>query len=373
MSIVIKEIIDQSGYKKFVNFVFDLYKDNKYWIPPLKADELKSLLPKTNPAYDFCDAKFWLAYKDGKIAGRIGAIINQSYIEKMGKKIGRFSRMEFINDKEVVSTLLQTAEKWLKEKGMESVHGPLGFTNLDTQGMLIEGFDQLPSIASVYHLPYYKELIEAFGYKKEIDWVEFRLTLGEAAVSKASRGAKLIQKRYGIEVMHFKNAAELKPYTKEMFKILNDAFAELPFVAPFSEKMINFYADKYIKLLNPEFVKMVKMKDEIIGFIVGMPSLSKAMQKANGSLFPFGFIYLLSARKGNGDTVDQLLTGVKKEHQATGAGVILMAELQNMMASKKMKYIETTGIFETNANAISNWKNYEHIQHKRRRCFIKAL
>lgn len=374
MSITIREVKTKSGYKEFVKFQFDLYKENKYWVPPLIKDEINALDPSKNPAYSFCKAKHWIAYKDNKPAGRISAIINSKYNQKVGKQTGRFSRLEFIQDQEVLNKLFETAENWLKQHEVDLVYGPLGFSNLDTQGLLIEGFNYLPSIASVYHLPYYKEMIEQCGYEKEIDWVEFRLTVGEKAINKASRGAQLIQKRYGIEVLHFNNTSELKPYSKLIFEILNDAFQDLPFTAPFSNEMMDYYAEKYLSVLNPEFVKMVKLKDEVIGFVVGMPSMSEAMQKAKGKLFPFGFIHLLKAKKGKTtDTMDQLLTGVLKEHQATGAGVILMAELQNAMLKHNMKYIETTGIFETNTNAISNWKNYDHIQHKRRRAFVKKL
>jgi hypothetical protein len=374
MPVEIKEVKTKQDAQEFVEVAYSVYKGNSYWVPPLKADEIKSLFPETNPAYEFCKAKFWLAYKNGKCVGRIGAIINELYNQKYNISTGRFTRLEFINDKEVLEDLLNEAENWLKEQGMNQIQGPLGFSNLDLQGMLVEGFDYLPSIASVYHLPYYFELIEQLGYTKEIDWVEFRLTIGEAAVNKASRGAQLIAKRYGINVLHFKSTSELLPYSNNIFSILNDSFDDLPFVTKFTQPMMDFYKEKYIKLLNPEFVKLVQMKDEIIGFVIGLPSLSKAMQKAKGSLFPFGFWHILKARSGkNNDTVDQMLTGVKKEHQATGAAVILMAELQNAMLKKGIKYIETTGIFETNASAISNWKNYEHIQHKRKRCYKKDI
>lgn len=372
MAIEIREAITKSDLQKFVKFPFTLYKENKFWVPSIIKDDVKSLMPEHNPAFSYCKAKFWLAYKNGEIAGRIGAIINETANEKSGEKCGRFSRVEFINDHEVVTTLFKTAEDWLKEQGMTNVMGPLGFSNLDLQGMLVEGFDHLPSIASVYHMPYYLEHLEKLGYEKEIDWVEFRLTLSDAPVEKANRGAALIQKRFGIEVVHFKKMEELLPYSDTIFSILNDAFSNLPFVTAFSPEMMAFYKEKYIKILNPEFVKMVKLKGEMVGFIIGLPSLSEAMQKANGKLFPFGFMHILKARKGK-DVMDQLLTGVKKEVMSTGAGVILMAEIQKQMLSKGMKYIETTGIFETNSNAISNWKNYEHIQHKRKRCFRKML
>jgi hypothetical protein len=373
MPIIIKEITNEKGLKDFVKFQYKLYKGDKYWVPALQSDELMVLSAKTNPVFKFCDVKFLLAYNNDVIVGRIAAIIHNDYNHKTGKKMGRFSRLEFINDLEVVSKLLKTAEEWLKEKSMDEIQGPLGFSNLDTQGMLVEGFDRLPSIGSVYHKEYYKDLLPECGYKKEIDWLEFRLTVDDKVVNRVERGSKLIQKRYGIEVIQFKTRNELKPYATTIFEILNDAFDELPYVSRFSDELIQFYATKYMKFLNPEFVKIVKMKGEIIGFVIGMPSLSEAMQKAGGKLFPFGFYHIKKAIDGNSDTMDQMLTGVKKEHMSTGAGVILMAEIHNQMIRSNMKYIETTGIFETNSNAISNWKSYDHIQHKRKRCWIKKL
>ncbi len=368
----IREVKSKGDAKQFVNLPFEIYKGNKFWVPPLKAAEMKSLFPETNPAFDFCKAKFWLALKNGKCVGRIGAIINEAYNKKTGENMARFSRLEFFDDAEVISKLISTAENWAKENKCIGIHGPLGFANLDTQGLLVEGFDHLQAFGSVYHRDYYHKHLEKLGYAKEIDWVEFRLTLGQQAVEKANRGAALIQKRYGIEVLHFKTINELLPHSDTIFSILNDAFSELPFVSEFTPKMMAFYKEKYIKLLNPEFVKMVKLKGELVGFVVGLPSLSEALQIANGKLFPFGFLHILKARKG-GEVVEQLLTGVKKEVMSTGAGVILMAELQKEMLNKGMKYIETTGIFETNKNAISNWKNYEHIQHKKKRVYRKMF
>lgn len=373
MKTEIREASSNSDIKKIVNFYFKHYSDSPMWVPPLKRAEIISLQSWNNPAFQFCDSRFWLAYQGNKIVGTIGAIVNHKYIKKINENVGRFSRFECINDPEVANLLLSTAENWLRDQGMIRVHGPLGFTNLDTQGMLIEGFDYLQSIGSVYHKDYYKSLIESYGFEKEIDWVEFRLTVGENAIKKASRGAELVKKRYGIEVIHFKSIEEVINHSRTLFKILNKAFAKLPYVIPFTADTIAYYEDKYIKFLNPEYCKMVKMNDQIIGFVVGMPSMSKAFQKAKGKMFPFGFMHLLKAQKGNVDTMDQMLTGVLPEYQSTGAAVVLMAELQKAMLQKGMKYIETTGIFETNHNAISNWKNYEHIQHKRRRCFTKAI
>ena len=372
MSIDIQEVNDKSDRKKFVDFPFELYKNNKFWVPPIKSDELSAIDPMGNPAFEFCTARFWLAYKDGKVVGRIGAIVNRLYNIKESKKYGRINRVEFIDDNEVADALFEVATKWLKSNGMTHIHGPLGFTNLDTQGLLIEGFDHLPSIASVYHLPYYIQHFERLGFEKENDWVEFRLTLTERPVNKASRGAGLIKNRYGYEVISFKNKAEMQLYSKQIFEILNNAFQDLPYVNHFSDKMIELYSEKYFKVLDPKFVRVVKKDAEIVGFVVGIPSLSKAMQKANGKLFPFGFLHLMKALK-NPTEIDLLLTGVLQEHQSSGVAVILFAELQTEMLKSGIKIMETTGIFETNQNVIANWKNYEHIQHKRRRCFIKEV
>lgn len=372
MSVEIREVRSTSDARQFVKVQFDIYKGNKFWVPPLKIAEVKSMFPASNPAFEFCKAKFWLAFKNGRCMGRIGAILNEAYNKKTGEKMVRFTRLEAFDDAEVFKGLINAAEEWARQQGAVGVHGPLGFANLDTQGLLVEGFDHLQSIGSVYHHAYYHQHLEKLGYAKEIDWVEFRLTVGEAAVEKANRGAALIQKRYGVEVVHFKKTQELLPHAQVLFSILNDAFSELPFVAELTPRMMEFYKEKYLKLLNPEFVKMVKLKGELVGFIVGLPSLSEAMQKANGRLFPFGFWHILKALKGK-DVMDQLLTGVKKEVMSTGAGVILMAEIQKVMLAKGLKYIETTGIFETNSNAISNWKNYEHIQHKRKRVYRKMF
>ncbi|NPD47656.1 MULTISPECIES: hypothetical protein [unclassified Lentimicrobium] len=372
MSVDIIKVSSKSDYKAFAKLPFEIYKGNAYWVPPIIKDEIKSLNPLENPAMDYCDSQFWLAKKEGKVVGRIGAIINKKYNEKLNEKLGRFSRLEFYDDAEVFQALMDTAVNWLKERGMNKAHGPLGFSNLDTQGMLIEGFDHLASVASVYHMPYYQTHLDKYGFRKENDWVEFRLTLGERARQKGIRGSQLIKKRYGFEVVRFEKTDELKPYVKDIFAILNDAFDKLPYVTPFNEKMIDLYAEKYFKVINPKYVAMVKKEERIVGFVVAVPSLSEAMQKANGKLFPLGFTHVLKAMK-NPKVLDFFLTGVVPEYDNAGVAVILFSEIQDEMLGAGIDQMETTGIFETNHNVISNWKNYEHIQHKRRRCYIKEI
>ena len=372
MSLTIKEVNSNSDIKKFVRFQFELYKGDKFWVPPMISDEEKILSPETNPAFEFCDVKLFMAYKDNKIAGRIIAIINHPYNEKCNAKYGRFSRLEFVDDKEVSKALIDKAVNWFKEKGMEYIHGPLGFTNLDNQGMLIEGFDYLPAVASVYHKPYYIDHLDELGFGKENDWVEFRLTIGENATKKASRGASLILKRYGFELVKTRSKKELKPYAVKMFSLLNKAFLELPYVVPLSDELIAQYVKKYIGILDHKYVKFVTKDNELIGFFIGMPSLSEAMQKAKGKLLPFGIFPIMRAMKHPAN-IDMLLTGVHPEYQSSGVAVVLIAELQKSMLENGINILETTGVFESNSNVISNWKNYEHIQHKRRRCWVKEI
>ncbi len=372
MTVVLRVVRTKKEKKDFINLPFEIYKDNAYWVPPIKADELKSIDPDNNPAMRFCNAEFWVAYRNGKPTGRIGAIINHKYNEKVGKKLGRFSKLEFINDEEVFVALMDKAVGWMKEKGMTTAHGPLGFTNLDNQGLLIEGFDHLASVASVYHHPYYQKHIENYGFKKEIDWLEFRLNVGEKAVSKANRGAALLKKRFGFEIIRFEKTSDVFPYAKVLFGLVDDAFATLPFVIPFDKEMVRMYTEKYFKIINPKYVYFIKKDEEIIGFMLAVPSLSEALQKANGKLFPFGFFHIKKAIK-HPHVIDFFLGGVKPKYEHEGVAVVLYSEIQNQMMKDGVHIVETTGNFETNHHVISNWKNFDHIQHKRRRCFIKDI
>jgi len=372
MSIQIKEATSTSDLKTFVGFPYTLYKGNRYWVPPLKNDELKALQAETNPAFEFCKAKFWLAYKDNKVAGRIGGIINQLEIEKTGEKVARFTRFECENDPAVASALLKAAEAWAKENGMTAIHGPLGFSNLDHQGVLVEGYDHLPSIASEYHQPYYQTFIEENGYEKEMDWVEFRLTLAEVP-EKAMRLNEAIKQRYGLTVKRFNSTAELKPYGEKIFSLLNEAFSDLFSMVPLSDRMKQYYINRYLSFLNPAFVLVVEDKEKNpAGFIITMPSLSEAMQKAKGKLLPFGWWHIKKALQ-TPKVVDILLTAVHPKLQAQGVPAILITEMQQIMLKSGAKYAETTGIIETNQKAIQVWKNYEHIQHKRKRCYRKVI
>ncbi|MCC6685009.1 MAG: hypothetical protein IT247_08060 [Bacteroidia bacterium] len=372
MSITIKEALSEKELKAFVKLPFKIYRNNRYWVPHLISQEYNALIPERNPAFEFCHVKWWLAYKDGEVVGRLGGIINTLWNEKKNEKTARFTRFEVIDDIEVSRALLNTAENWARTNGMNRIQGPLGFTNLDHQGMLVEGFDHLPSVASVYHMPYYHKHVEQLGYTKEVDWVEFRLTTREIP-EKALRLNELIKERFGLKLVSFTSYDELKKYAHGIFHLLNEAFAELFSVVPLNDHMRDYYVNKYMTFLNPRLVKVVLDKEEqMVGFIIGMPSLSEAMQKANGKLWPFGWWYLKKALQ-KPKVMDLILTGVHPKMQAQGVPAILITELQKSMLDMGIYYTETTGMFETNEKAIQVWKNYEHIQHKRKRCYIKAL
>lgn len=373
MAVNIKQVSEKSDYKKFVNFPFDLYKHDPFWVPPLKDDELKAIDPKHNPAFNYNKAQFWIAERDGKVVGRVGAIISPASNEKNNEALCRFTRLEFIDDKEVSKALIDTVINYARGAGMEGIHGPLGFTNLDHQGMLIEGFDKLPSIASEYHKAYYKEHMEALGFDKEMDWVEFRIKIYKEIPEKALKLNELIKKRYDLNVIHFTSTKELKPYGYKAFHLLNNAFSDLFSFVKMPDDLLEFYINKYIEVLNPKFVKIIEDKDQnVIGFIISLPSLSEAMQKAKGSLMPFGWSYIMKALK-KPKVVDLMLTAIHPDWQAQGVSAILITELQKVMIEHGVEFVETTGMIETNDKAINHWKNYEHEQHKRKRCFIKKI
>ncbi len=373
MGIQVIEVKTANERKQFVDFPYELYKSNKFWVPPFKSEELGAITPGKNPAFDFCKAKFWLALKDGKVVGRIGAIINSLWIEKIGEKIGRITRVEFVENEEVVKILFDTAEAFLKSEGMTGVMGPLGFSNLDHQGMLIEGFDHLPCMASDYHMDYYLKYIENLGYSKEIDWLEFRITFPEALPEKSYKVAEMLKKRYGLKSLSFSTREELMPYRDKIFSLFNEAFSELFGTFRFPDDLIKFYIDKFFPSINPRYVKIILDKNnELAGFIIAIPSLSEALQKAKGKLFPFGWYHLKKAFD-HPKEMDLMLTGVVPEMQKFGLAALLMNELWITANNDGIKFVETTGMLENNHVAIQMWKSFDHIQHKRKRCFKKTF
>ena len=373
MPITIKEVTTPKERENFIKFPYLLYKGNPYWVPPMLLDEKKVLNKDKNPAFGFCDVKLWLAYKEGKIAGRIAGIINRRYIEAWKNNYARFSYIDFIDDTDVSKALFDAAEKWAKENKMEKIHGPLGFTDFDSEGMLVEGFEELGTFGAIYNYPYYVKHIEKYGYKKDVDWIEFQVKPPEQILEKVDRIAAIVSKKYDLKILRVKKAKELLPYGKEIFHLINRAYKDLFGFVQLSDKQIELYIKEYFGFIRPDFVPVVlDNQNKIVAFGITMPSLSKALQKNRGRMFPFGFISMLKAMKSN-NMADLYLVAVDPQMQDKGVNALLINEMNKIYIKNKITLVETNRELETNLKVQAQWKEMDARQHKRRRCYIKNL
>lgn len=375
-NIVVKQIEPTPGnLKKFIKFQLELYKGNDCYVPPLVLDEVNTLNPKHNPAFDFCEAAYFLAYKDNKIVGRIAAIINRQVNEKSGKKEMRFGWVDFIDDADVVKALFDAAEKWGKNKGMNKIVGPLGFTDLDHEGMLIDGFDELGTMATIYNYPYYLPRIEALGYEKEVDWLEYVMTVPEGIPDKHNRIAEIVKKKFNLRVLKFKSRKEIKEkYGHALFELVNEAYADLYGYSTLTSRQIDYYVDMYISLLNLDLVTLiVDAEDKLVGVGISMQSMSKALQKSKGKLFPFGWYHLLKGLKGKNDRVDLMLVVIKPEYQGKGVNALLFQDLIPTYIKCGFKYAESNPELAENDKVQNQWESFERRQHRHRRAVGKQL
>ncbi len=373
MSVSITEVTSKKQLKAFIEFPDQLYRDNRYFVPALHFDEEATLRKDKNPAFDYCEARYWLACKDGRTVGRIAAIINHAYIEKWKNPYMRFGWIDFEEDEEIVNALLSQVENWAREKGLKALHGPLGFTDLDHEGMLVEGFDQLGTLATIYNYPYYPRLLEKFGYVKDADWVEYLIRVPNPMLEKVARLAAVVQQRLGLTIVKKRSAKEILPYAHEIFELINDAYSDLYGVVPLNEKQIRYYTKQYFSFIKPDYVSLITDKEgKLAAFGITMPSLSVALQKAKGSLFPFGFLHILKALRKN-KLADLYLVAVRKDLQRKGVNALLMCEMNKAYLKHGIEYAESNPELENNALVQSFWKDFDATQHKRRRCFIKHL
>lgn len=371
--IEVKEVTDEKLMNAFLDFPYRLYKGNAHYVPPLRFDEKDTLNKDKNPAFDYCESKYWLAFKDGRVVGRIAGILNKAYVEKWKNKYLRFGWIEFEEDAAIAKALMDMVESWAKELGMTAVHGPLGFTDLDHEGMLVQGFDQLGTMAALYNHPYYPEFIEKLGYTKDVDWVEYKVKVPEVVPEKLEKTASLVQRRLGLTIVKAKKAKEILPYAHEIFDLINSAYADLYGVVPLTEKQIQSYIKQYFGFMRTDFISIVLDKEgKLAAFGITMPSLSKALQKCGGKLFPFGFIYILLAMRKN-DLSDLLMVAVRKDLQGKGVNALLIHETAKSYIKNGIKYAETNHELEHNTKVQSIWDDFDSVQHKRRRCFIKHL
>lgn len=376
MEIIIKEVNNKADFNAFIEFPYTLYKGNTYFVPPLKFDEKATLDKTKNPAFEYCNARYWLAYKGNKVVGRVAAIHNKAYIEKWGNKYLRFGWIDFEEDENIAKKLIEQVENWAKELGIVAVHGPLGFTDLDHEGMLVHGFDQLGTLATIYNHPYYPKFMEKMGYTKDTDWVEYKIFIPSKMpenLAKLSKVAEVVQRRYNLKFVETKKTKDILPYANQIFELINEEYSKLYGVVPLTQKQMDVYTKQYFGFVKHSYLPLiVDENNKLISFCVTMPSLSKALQKSNGSLFPFGFIHLLKALKKN-DMADLYLVAVKKEYQGKGVPALLMSRLLDLYIKDGVKYVESNIELEDNKAVLSIFDPFEKVQHKRRRCYIKQL
>jgi GNAT superfamily N-acetyltransferase len=374
MPVEIREVVTKSDLKTFIWFGINMYKDSPYAAPPLYMDDKLNLEKGSNPALDFCDTSYFIAYKEGVPVGRIACIINPVANETWHQRNARFGWVDFIDDPEVSRALFDTAETWAKSKGMKSIHGPLGFTDFDHEGMLIEGFDKPGTLATIYNYPYYPVHIEQLGYRKDVDFNEYLITVPRAFPEKYFRIADIVKKKYQLTAKHFKSRKEVvKNYAIKIFELLNVCYKDLYGFTQLNQAQINFYIKLYFSFFRLDTISIVVDKDDnVVALGIGMPSFTKALQKAKGSLFPFGWFYMLNAIRKN-TIIDLYLMAVHPDYQNKGVNSILFAEIMPNAAKNGYIYAESNPELETNTKMSAQWGSFEHINHKKRRVFIKDL
>ena len=371
--ITIKEIFSKKELKQFVTFPFSLYKNNKYWVPPIIKDEVESFNKNTNPVFEHADARFFLAYKNNTIVGRVCAIINNYEVEKQQIKKMRFGWLDMIDDIEVTKILLEKVKEIGFQNKLEYIEGPIGFNNLDKTGVLIEGFDHLGTMITWYNHPYYKDHLEKLGYKKEKEYLENKFKFKNVDAVYYNRVSNIIKKRFELKALDFTKTKNIMPYVDEMFDVFSQTYSKLSTFVPISDAQIEFFKKKYISFINPEYIKFVVDKNhKLVAFAIVMPSFSEALQKAKGKLFPFGIFHLLKARKHAKDVTFYLI-GVHPEYQNKGVTAILFDQFTKTFTEKGIVNCIRTPELEENEAINKIWKNFNPITHKRRRTYRKNI
>ncbi|CAM1357887.1 conserved hypothetical protein [Tenacibaculum sediminilitoris] len=367
--IQIKEITTKKEMKQFVKFPFSLYKNNKYWVPPIIKDELESFDKDKNPVFEYAKAYFYIALKENKIVGRVIAIINTYEIEKQHIKKMRFGWFDTIDDIEVSKALLGKVAEIGRENNLEYLEGPIGFNNLDKTGVLIKGFDHIGTMITWYNHPYYADHLEQLGFKKEKEYIESTFSFSNVDIKKYSKASSIIQKRYNLTPLNFTSTDKIMPYVDEMFDLFSKAYSKLSTYVPISKEQIAYFKKKYISFINPEYIKfVVDQNHKLVAFAIVMPSFSKALQKAKGKLFPFGVFHLLKARKNSKDVTFYLI-GVAPEYQNKGVTAIIFEQFHYTFSAKGIQNCIRTPELEDNQAIHQIWKDFDPIIHKRRRTY----
>ena len=373
MSVEIKKVTTKLDLKRFIRFNYEFYKNNPYSVPDLYDDMLNTFSPQKNAAFEFCEADYFMAFRDGKMVGRVAAIINRRANETWKKKTVRFGWIDFIDDIEVSTALIDTVKQWGKERGMTEMEGPLGFTDMDAEGMLVEGFDQLSTMATIYNYPYYPQHMEKLGLVKSADWVEMKIYVPDAIPEKHKRISEIISKRYNLHIRKLKSKKEVYKtgIGHEIFRLINEAYTPLFGYSRMTERQIDQYVNMYVPVLDLRMVTLVENeKNELVAVGISMASLSRALQKAKGRLLPFGWWYLLKALMWKRPKVlDLLLVAVRPDYQGKGANALLFTDLIPIYKKMGFEYAESNPELEMNDKVQNQWQYFKTEQHKRRRCF----
>ncbi len=376
MAVEIREIHTKRELRRFIQFANDLYKDCPYYCPPLFFDEMNCFNVETNPALEVSEYQLWMAYRDGKPVGRIAGIINRRANETWNYKHVRFGWFDFIDDLEVSKALLDTVAAWGKERGMDALNGPVGFTDFDHEGLLLEGYDYPAVMSSLYNYPYYVQHMDAYGLSKDADWIEIQVYPPQGCPERLNRIAEIVKQRSHVRVDKVKNSRELvRKYGIQYMDVIDEAYQKLYNFQPMTDAQKNYYKNMYFPLLNFDFVTLVvNEKDEIVGVGLGMPDISNALRKCGGKLFPFGWYHILKALKSKHiEVFNLLLIAVRPDYQGTGVNAIFFQDQIPRMNKYGMKILETTNILETNTKNIANFTQFDHKIHKHHRAYIKSI
>ena len=377
MAVEIKRVTKKSELKRFIRFNYEFYKNNPYAVPDLYDDMLGTFSPKKNAAFEFCEADYFLAYREGRIVGRVAAIINHRANEQWQKKTVRFGWIDFIDDLEVSRALIGAVKQWGKERGMDTIEGPLGFTDMDAEGMLIEGFDQLSTMATIYNYPYYPQHMEKLGMEKSADWVEMKIYVPDEIPEKHKRISDIIARKYNLHVRKITSKREVlrSGLAHDIFRLINDAYAPLFNFSRMTERQIDQYVRMYVPVLDLRMVSIVENEqNEIVAVRISMASLSEALQKAKGRLLPFGWFYLLKALFWKRPKMlDLLLVGVRPDYQNKGVNALLFTDLIPVYQQLGFEYASSNPELELNEKVQNQWQYFKTEQHKRRRCYKAAI
>lgn len=377
MAVEIKKVTTKAELKKFIRFNYEFYKDNPYSVPDLYDDMLNTFSPQKNAAFEFCEADYFLALRDGKIVGRVAAIINRRANDTWNKHTVRFGWIDFIDDIEVSTALIDTVKQWGRERGMTEIEGPLGFTDMDAEGMLIEGFDQLSTMATIYNYPYYPQHMERLGMEKSADWVEMKIYVPDHIPEKHQRISQIIARKYNLHIRKIKSKKEIREtgIAHDIFRLINDAYTPLFGYSRMTERQIDQYVKMYVPVLELRMVSIVENEqNEIVAVGISMASLSRALQKAKGRLLPFGWFHLLKALMWKRPKVlDLLLVAVRPDYQGKGVNALLFTDLIPVYKELGFEYAESNPELEMNEKVQNQWQYFKTEQHKRRRCFKQPL